>query len=284
MNNLVMKIKDILDREQGNFSVVVQCDGEVIVSIASDRSYHSASLIKVPILLTVLSMWQNDEIDLEERIVLTESEKVGGSGVLELMESGSSYNLLELLKLMICISDNTATNILIERFGIDCVNSLMNRLNIKNTHLARKLMIYGTGIYSKTTAGDMVEIFSHFTKSGHLNPVALQLGQKILMQQQSNNRINRDWKLCGHCRKVVGPLNTCPECGTSTSEIDPIEVPFLHKTGEINGVVHDAGIFEHNGKHIIIAVMSDGLSSNLSGESVLSKIGNLIYRETIEEA
>lgn len=283
MDNLAIKIENILSREEGNYSVVVQCDNETLVSLAPDRSYHAASLIKVPILLTVLSLWQNEEIDLEERIELTEAEKVGGSGILYLMESGSTYNLLELLKLMICISDNTATNILIERFGIESVNSLLKDLNINNTHLARKLMISGTNTFSKTTARDMVSILSHFTKSGHLDPVALQLGQKILSQQQINNRINRDWNLCGNCRGWIGALNTCPECGKTTSEIDSVEVAFLHKTGEINGVVHDAGILEYNGKHITIAVMSDGLSSNLSGESLLSKIGNVLYREITKE-
>lgn len=283
MNKLALDIETLLNGEKGNYSVVVQCDDETLVSIAPDQSYHAASLIKVPILLAVLSMWQNDEIDLEERIILTEAEKVGGSGVLDLMESGSTYNLLELLKLMICISDNTATNMLIERFGIESVNSLMSSLNIKNTHLARKLMLYGTGIYSKTTAGDMASLFRHFTKDGHLNPVALQLGQKILSQQQSNNRINRDWNLCGKCGNLLGSHNTCAKCGTSTSVIDPIEVPFMHKTGEINGVVHDAGIFEHNGKHIIIVVMSDGLPSNLSGESVLSRIGNHVFQHITKE-
>jgi beta-lactamase class A len=284
MNKLALEIESLLNAEAGHYSVVVQCDGETLVSIEPDRSYHAASLIKVPILLSVLTMWQNEEIDLEERIVLTEAEKVMGSGILYLMESGASYNLLELLKLMICISDNTATNILIERFGIECVNSLMNSLDIHNTHLARKLMIQGTGTFSKTTAGDMVELFSHFTKDGHLNPVALQLGQKIFSQQQINNRINRDWKLCGNCGSLMESQNICIHCGKTTSEFDPYEVPFLHKTGEINGVVHDAGILEHNGKQIIIAVMSDGLPSNLSGESVLSRIGNLIYQEAIKEA
>lgn len=283
MNKLALDIENLLNDEKGSYSVVVQCDDETLVSIAPDQSYHAASLIKVPILLAVLTMWQNDEIDLEERIELTETEKVGGSGILCLMESGSTYNLLELMKLMICISDNTATNILIERFGIDSVNSLLNKLGILNTHLARKLMIYGTGIYSKTTAGDMASLLRHFTNDGHFDPIALQLGQKIFAQQQSNNRINRDWKLCGKCGDFVGSQNNCIKCGTSTSEIDPIEVPFMHKTGEINGVVHDAGIFEHNGKHIVIVVMSDGLPSNLSGESVLSRIGNLIFQHITKE-
>ncbi len=283
MNRLALEIEAILNNEKGNYSVVAQQDGKTLVSIASDRSYHSASLIKVPILLTVLDMWQNNEIDLEERITLTEAEKVGGSGILTLMESGSSYNLLELLKLMICVSDNTATNILIERFGIERINSLMNMLDIKHTHLARKLMVYGTGIYSKTTAEDMAKILSHFTKDGHFNPVTLQLGQKILLEQQFNNRINRDWKLCGKCGKFIGSQNTCLECGTSTSEIDQIEIPFMHKTGEINGVVHDAGIFVHGGEHIIIVVMSDQLPSNLIGETVLSRVGNHIYQEITKE-
>lgn len=284
MNKLALAIEDILNVEKGNYSVVVKCNGEILVSIEPHKSYHAASLIKLPILLTVLTLWQKGDIDLQERILLNEAEKVGGCGILALMESGSSYNILELLKLMICISDNTATNILIERFGIERINALMDSLDIKNTHLARKLMLYGTGTYSKTTASDMAELLIYFTNNGHLTPTALQLGQKILSEQQINNRINRDWKLCGKCGNRVGLLNSCEICGTKTDETDPIDVPFMHKTGEINGVVHDAGIFVYNGKNIIIVVMSDGLPSNLTGESVSNRVGNLIYQEVTKEA
>jgi beta-lactamase class A len=252
-----------------------------LVSINPYSVFHAASTIKVPILYTVLSEWDKGNLSLEEKITLTPSEKVGGCGVLKIMCAATEYSLVDLLTLMICISDNTATNMLIERFGIDLINSEMSKLGLKHTHLARKLMITDSSTYSKTTAFDLALLFGHFSERSELSPKALKLGKEILLNQQQNNRLNLTWNLCGQCGALIETANVCKNCGTLIEEKSPIPLSFYHKTGEIVGLEHDAGLLTINEKDYTVAVLSSGHDDNYEGKSLLSQIGNIIIQELL---
>ncbi len=99
--------------------------GEEIL-IDADTIFPTASTIKLSILATVYTHLRNGSLDLQERIEVKESDLVGGSGVMKELGAQLQPTILDLATLMTIVSDNTATNMLIDRVGgVDVVNETM---------------------------------------------------------------------------------------------------------------------------------------------------------------
>jgi beta-lactamase class A len=120
----------------------------VLDIVSGERFFHNeqlifpqASAIKIPILIELMKRSQEGEIDLDERVIVEEISMVAGSGILQFFsDGGSAVSLRDLAMLMIVISDNTATNILIDRLEMDAVNRTMQELGVSNTLLQRKMI------------------------------------------------------------------------------------------------------------------------------------------------
>ncbi len=109
--------------------------------VNADSVFPQGSSIKIAILLELLRQQQAGTLRLEERLEPKRSQAVGGSGVLQHFgDSTSSISLRDLAVLMIVLSDNTATNILIDRVGMDNVNKNLDRLGLPHTRLQRRML------------------------------------------------------------------------------------------------------------------------------------------------
>ncbi len=80
------------------------------------------------------------KLSLEEKIKITQEMRTGGDGVLKELEPGHEFSLREILTLMIIVSDNEATNILIQMLGMDRINRMAAELGLKEAVLGRKMM------------------------------------------------------------------------------------------------------------------------------------------------
>jgi len=107
----------------------------------ADEVMSSASIIKLPILITALQQVEKGLLSLDRRYVLSRDEQVDGAGILRHLGGGLEPTLKDLLTLMIIISDNTATNILIDIVGLDNVNEFCKAQGLKDTVLAGKLQL-----------------------------------------------------------------------------------------------------------------------------------------------
>lgn len=106
-----------------------------------DLVFPQGSSIKIPILLELYRQAELGTLRLEERIIVRREQMVGGSGVLQAFGDGTSeMSLRDLAVLMIVLSDNTATNLLIERVGMDSVTLSMERLGAPQTRLQRMMI------------------------------------------------------------------------------------------------------------------------------------------------
>src|SRR5690348_17503890 len=84
---------------------------------------------------------ESGKLNLAERIDIHRAGLVGGSGVLQfLSDGGSAISLHDLAVLMVVLSDNSATNLLIDRVGMDNVNTMLDGLGLRQTCLARKMI------------------------------------------------------------------------------------------------------------------------------------------------
>ena len=104
-----------------------------------DQPVPTASVIKLTILLEAIDQVRNGRASLDEKIVLNKDNQVEGSGVLGLMDAPLTLTLKDVLTLMIVVSDNTATNLMIDRFGLDKINEHTRELGLKDTYLYKKV-------------------------------------------------------------------------------------------------------------------------------------------------
>ncbi len=139
MNSLPTLIGELEADCGGEISFVFRDlqNGETLAHFP-DRRVKTASVIKLPILVYVALAVSEGTLDWETPLTLAEAEKVGGAGVLTGMTAGLSLSLRDFCFLMTVISDNTATNTVIEAVGKDAINARMRSLGLLETTLFRK--------------------------------------------------------------------------------------------------------------------------------------------------
>ncbi len=108
--------------------------------IGPDDRVRTASTIKLPMMTAIFAAVAEGKAKWSEELVLRDSEKVSGSGVLHLFSGGVRLPIRDLVHLMIDVSDNTATNLLLDRFSADSVNEMMDKLGLKQTRALRKIL------------------------------------------------------------------------------------------------------------------------------------------------
>ncbi len=136
----------------------------------ADHLCQTASIIKLPILVHAALAVREGQKRWDEKLRLTDGEKVGGSGVLTQLTSGLEISLRDLCVLMTVVSDNTATNMVIAHLGVEPVNARMRSLGLPLTTLYRKSYssdsdsfdveasrVYGLG---RTTAQEMLDLLT----------------------------------------------------------------------------------------------------------------------------
>lgn len=110
-------------------------------AVNPDIVFPQASSIKIPILIELMRQAQAGKLNLSERVEIHRAGLVGGSGVLQFFsDGGSALSLRDLAVLMIVLSDNSATNLLIDRVGMNNVNTLLDSLGLPQTRLMRKMI------------------------------------------------------------------------------------------------------------------------------------------------
>ena len=135
------KIRTFLDTQEGSTSVVVKSlIDDRQFSIDPERVFPSASTIKLFIMSELFRQAKERQLSLSDTILLNDVSKTGGDGILKELDSNHDFTLKELCTLMIIISDNTATNLLIEHLGMNRVNQQISQMGLKSASLQRKMM------------------------------------------------------------------------------------------------------------------------------------------------
>jgi beta-lactamase class A len=121
------------------------------LAIGADTKVRTASTIKLPILCALESLVAQGKLRWDERIVLKPDDKVTGSGVLGSLADGTDLTVRNLAILMIIVSDNTATNLILDRISADAVNDYLDSIGIHDTRSNRK--VRGDGSQLKDPSG-----------------------------------------------------------------------------------------------------------------------------------
>ncbi|GAB3556403.1 serine hydrolase [Spelaeicoccus albus] len=238
-------------RDGESVSVAIQVEPETWIDYRADERLRSASLIKVPIMMTILDAVRRGAIAPDQQVPTP--EPAGGSGVLQNLQQ-RPYSAHDLLTLMIVVSDNMATNALIDFVGMPAVNEWSKRLGLVDTTLSRHMMdgkAVATGHENFTSARDMAMVLGAVS-TGRVP--GSDDAMRILLGQQSTGGL---------------------------PEYLPDGWLLAHKTGELDGLRHDAGIVTTDLQHsATVVVMCDGFRGTdgpARASSIIRAIGRGVY-------
>lgn len=108
-------------------------------SFNGDERVRTASTIKVAVMIEAFARVVEGRAKWTDELVLTKAARYGGSGVLPELADGLRLTLRDCVNLMMVVSDNTATNLVLDYLGTDAVNSRMNSLGFKDTRIMRRI-------------------------------------------------------------------------------------------------------------------------------------------------
>ncbi|HEX9974035.1 MAG TPA: serine hydrolase [bacterium] len=220
-----------------------------ILTYASEEKFPTASVIKVPVMVEYFYQVAEGKIEPTQKMLLGDSNKWGGSGLLQYFSGTTEQQLIDAVMLMITISDNTATNLVIDALGktheekLAAVNDRMQSLGLKNTRLLNKLMSwktkketpesirYGIGV---STPEEMVILLEKMYKRELIDSTASQQMIDLMKKQEYNDMIPR-----------FLPFENMPE----------LEV--AHKTGSVTSVRVDVGLVLSPKADFAIAIFCD---------------------------
>src|SRR5260370_17110056 len=109
------------------------------VAISPDMPVQTASVIKLAILYEALEQVRSGKAHFDDKITLTKADQGQGSGVLRFFDAPLSLTLKDVLTMMIVMSDNSATNLVIAHLGLENVNARIAKLGLKDTYLYKKI-------------------------------------------------------------------------------------------------------------------------------------------------
>ena len=189
---------------------------QTILSQQKDKKIVSASLIKDIIMVTTLEQIRKEKFTLETQVYIPQEYILEDSTIIKEPMSMSIY---ELMKWMIIVSDNTATNALIRFVGMETINSFAKELHLDNTLLQRYMLDFASGLQNYINHQDMCDLYTMLYKKEILTEPLCQIALDILSLQQDKDMILRY-------------INT--------------PTTFLHKTGELDYILHDSGLLYVN--------------------------------------
>lgn len=114
-------------------------DSGAVYTLNGEERVRTASTIKLPVMIEVFAQVAEGKARFTDTITLRDADKVSGSGVVRELSDGVTLPVRDLVNLMIVVSDNTATNLILEKFGGDAVNARMESLGLQNTYVLRKI-------------------------------------------------------------------------------------------------------------------------------------------------
>jgi len=212
---------------------------------------RTASTIKLPILLAVFDAVARGKAKWTEPLTVTAAERVSGSGVLGTeFSDGVALPLQDVVHLMMVLSDNTATNLVLERFPADSVNAYLDTIGIKTTRSMRKVRGDGNQLKAPSgwsAAGRLPENQKYGL--GVSTPRDMVL---ILEKLERGEIVNAEAS-----REILAIMKRCRDDSGIRRRVG--DVPVANKTGALDALRSDVGIVYSKGGRIAMAITVDGI-------------------------
>ncbi|HYG57509.1 MAG TPA: serine hydrolase [Symbiobacteriaceae bacterium] len=229
----------------------------------AQHSFYPASTIKVPLLYTVFKGALEGRWNLEDKLTLTADNIVEGSGVLLDLTPGLQLSVRDVATLMIVVSDNTATNMLVDLCGTDEINSAVAELGIDGVRMNRKIGMHMQIPLGEATPAGMARLAELIATRRVLTPHACSSMIDILKRQKFKELTNR----------------FIPE---SDSEDDNALVQIASKSGWIRGTRNDVAIIWAPRANYVLSMFSRDCKDRRfyhdnEGSITLARVSQAVY-------
>jgi len=251
--------------------------------------FQLASAFKIPILATLMREVGAGAVRLDQRVPLKWEERVPGSGILQELDPGAALTVKDLATLMTIVSDNYATDLILQLIGLDSVNAHMRELGLEQIHLRHtcwQLLNHCVGMteeepslaafaeYERREETDDYEILLDVSKPTLENNVAAPADLNRLLVMIARKEILTP----ASCELMLDILRR-QQFNSRLPYLLPPGTKVAHKTGTVNKVVNDAGIIYLPEGHgaIAITVLSRGIEDKQAAELTIARVARAVY-------
>ena len=213
-----------------------------VITRFPDEKFETASTIKVYILAALFDAIGQGKASLKDMLTCEERFWIDGSGILGSLEVGTTLSVKNVATLMIIVSDNIATNMLIDYLGIDNINDCIQKLGCKDTVLHNVLDFAKYHQLGTTTPRDYASMFVRIQNRTLVSPEASEQMWQILSQQHYNSMI----------------VKSLPQFYVDSDNYDEQLFWFASKSGSMNACRNDGGIITTPyGSYVIVMLNKD---------------------------
>jgi beta-lactamase class A len=241
------------------------------VAYDPDTLRPTASTIKVPILVELFRQVEQGKVSLDDRIVSSEANATKGSGILRDLRQGVDLPVVDVATLMIVVSDNQATNMMIDLLGMEKINAAMAANGFPNTKLVNRIDFEAIGEDAKnlatTTPRELAGIMEAIVTNRIVSEESCQGILEIMRKQHYLDTVARYFPYTPFAAELGKPDNG---------------LRVYNKTGSWSGMRGDVALIEWPGTRYTIGLISEGATdprfwAENHGNVVLGKVSKLIF-------
>jgi beta-lactamase class A len=223
----------------------------------ADKLFPAASTIKAPILIALARAVDAGRLGWDDRLRILPDDVAGGTGVLAWMQPDLQLRLRDFAYLMIAVSDNTATNVILRAVGLDRVGQTIGDLGMRQTGWVHYFVGRAPepgAPYNYTSASDLVMALTAIATGKAASAAGCEQMRALLSLQQDRDRLARDL---------------------------PPGVGFGGKSGTLDGIVHDCGLLDTPAGTLAIAALTWNIVDRYRAEATIGAIGRAMVDEVM---
>lgn len=238
--SLSARIKAELTSYNGKMSVYIDDFKGNKVEIDADEAFETASTIKTYILIDLFQQVHDGLKSLDDILTYTKDNFIEGSGVLQSLDFGAQLSVKNFATLMIIVSDNVATNVMIDYLGIDHINETIKKWGFNDTTLHNKIDFENYDKLGTSTPRDYGKAFTMLHEGTLISKEACEQMLEIFKKQHYNSMITKDF----------------PQfylSGDDSFATEEEQITVASKSGSMNACRNDGGIvFTPYGDYVVV--------------------------------
>ncbi len=253
--DLQAKLVRLAATSEGKVGIIfIDLKGSREASANGRQLFPAASVAKVPVMAAAFHLSDAGKLDLQQRIRFRESDKLEGAGVLRWMKAGQEYTLWNLLRLMITLSDNTATKLAIDTIGLPVINGYIKTIGLNNTQIIDPTMLVEPPAANNnlTSPDDMARLLVRIYNCRGFSKTSSK--QMIAWMNYQRYR----WGIW----RGVPP-------GTYVAD----------KTGNLDGILNDVGIVYTRKGNYVLSIFTQGFKKTRNARLLINEISRVVYEE-----
>ncbi len=263
------EIYQILSELDGTAGLYIEdCSTGEVFTVNQDHVFPACSVIKIPMLGLLFQDAAAGKVDLKAPRHIADVNRVAGTGILHTLDYDYDPSVYTMAKMMIIMSDNMATNEIMDIIGIERFNAWCQEQGHCHTDLQRKMMDFEAikqGRNNYMTAYDAGVICSKVAKGEYLSKEISDTILSMMRTQQYRN-------------KLPALIPAIPSYSGIDGVIPEGSVLVGNKTGDLVGIQHDVGIFElPDHRRYVISMFTAELKQDCDGIIAIGKVSKAVY-------